>query len=432
MTTGRYFDQWTLGERIDHPMRRTVTETDNLLISALTHNAQPLHLDAEYAAGTEFGRIVVNGMFTFALMVGISVAETTVGTLVANLGFENVTLPKPVFIGDTLRVTSEVTALRASSSRPNDGIVTFSHQAINQREEVCLRVSEDRAPEKVPKMKLRSLLFVPGDRPDRMRKALASGADALILDLEDSVAALAKPAARDHVAAFLGETAQAALRPALFVRINALDQGMLGEDLGAILSFAPQGVVLPKADGAECLAFLDKQLGLTDVAILPIVTETPKAIFQTGAYGGVTPRLCAMSWGAEDLSAAVKASTAREADGRYRPPYELARSLTLFGAHAAGVAAIETVFPNFADLHGLAAYAERGRQDGFSGMLAIHPSQVATIHSSFRPSEAEINNARRIVDLFAANPGAGALSLEGQMLDAPHLAEAKRILEAAE
>ena len=135
---GRYYEQWTLGDRIRHQPHRTVTETDNLLISALTHNPQPLHLDAQYAAGTEFGRIVVNGLFTFSLMVGVSVADTTLGTLVANLGYDKVTMPKPVFIGDTLKVETEVVDLRASKSRPNAGIVTFRHRAFNQHGEmVC-------------------------------------------------------------------------------------------------------------------------------------------------------------------------------------------------------------------------------------------------------------------------------------------------------
>jgi citrate lyase subunit beta/citryl-CoA lyase len=274
-------------------------------------------------------------------------------------------------------------------------------------------------------MRLRSLLFVPGDRPDRMRKALTSGADALILDLEDSVVAAAKALARTHVATFLVEAPKGTV---LFVRINALDQGLLDLDLGAILPQAPYGIVLPKAEGAPSLLALDAALSGTTVAILPIVTETPKAIFQIGNYGGVTDRLCGMSWGAEDLPAAIRATTSREADGRYRPPYELARSLTLFGAHAAGVAAIETVYPGIADVAGLSTYASRGRQDGFSGMMAIHPSQIAPIHAAFRPTEAEITDARKIVDLFAANPNAGALQLDGRMIDAPHHKDALRLL----
>lgn len=135
---GRWFDEWTVGDRIVHDIRRTVTETDNLLLSTLTHNPQPLHLDAEYAAGTEFGRIVVNGTFTFALMIGVSVSDTTLGTLMANLGYDRLVMPKPVFIGDTLRFESEVTELRPSKSRPETGVVTFTHRAHNQRdEEVC-------------------------------------------------------------------------------------------------------------------------------------------------------------------------------------------------------------------------------------------------------------------------------------------------------
>ncbi|WP_332714922.1 MaoC family dehydratase [Pelagibacterium mangrovi] len=142
--SGRYYEEWTVGDVIAHPIRRTVTEADNLLITALTHNPQPLHLDAEYAAGTEFGRIVVNGTFTFALMVGLSVGETTLGTLVANLGYDAVKMPRPVFVGDTLRAETQVTAMRASESRPNAGIVTFSHHALNQRDEIvctCTRTA---------------------------------------------------------------------------------------------------------------------------------------------------------------------------------------------------------------------------------------------------------------------------------------------------
>lgn len=280
-------------------------------------------------------------------------------------------------------------------------------------------------------MKLRSLLFVPGDRPERMRKACTSGAHALILDLEDSVVKTAKSAARRHVADFLSEAGTldgGRVGPVLFVRINALERGMLEEDLGAVLACRPYGIVLPKAEGAGSLAALDQALAGTDTFILPIVTETPKSVFQTGTYGGVTPRLCGLTWGAEDLSSAIGASTAREADGRYRPPYELARSLTLFGAHAAGVAAIETVYPNFTDTQGFSAYTERARQDGFSGMCAIHPAQVALIHAAFLPNEAEIAHARRILALFAASAGAGAFSLDGQMIDAPHIAEARRLL----
>lgn len=274
--------------------------------------------------------------------------------------------------------------------------------------------------------RLRSLLFVPGDRPDRMEKALASGADVLILDLEDAVAPDAKPAAREAVAAFLRK----ARTIPLYVRINPLDGGLAEDDLGAVLPARPDGIVLPKAEGAASLRALDARLDGA-IAILPIATETPAAIFALGSYGGVTPRLAGLTWGAEDLPAAIGAATSREADGSYTPPYQLARSLTLFGAHAAGVAAIETVYPDFRDLDGLAAYAKRGARDGFAGMMAIHPAQVAVINAAFTPGADDVAHARRVVALFAANPGAGALSLDGKMVDAPHLKAARALLARA-
>ena len=273
--------------------------------------------------------------------------------------------------------------------------------------------------------RLRSLLFVPGDRPDRMEKALGSGADALILDLEDAVAPDAKPAAREAVATFLRRERTMPL----YVRINPLDGGLTPADLAAILPAQPDGIVLPKAEGAATVEALVR----FDVAmpILPIASETPTAVFALGSYGEVSNRLAGLTWGAEDLPAAIGAATSREPDGSYTPPYQLARSLTLFGAHAAGVPAIETVYPDFRDLDGLAAYAARGRRDGFSGMMAIHPAQVPVINAAFTPSDEEVAKARRIVDLFAANPGAGALSLDGRMVDAPHLKAARSLLARA-
>jgi citrate lyase subunit beta/citryl-CoA lyase len=275
-------------------------------------------------------------------------------------------------------------------------------------------------------MRMRSLLFVPGDRPDRIEKALGSGADVLILDLEDAVALPAKAAARRCVAEALGR----ADRPVpLFVRINPLPADGIGEDLPAILPGRPDGIMLPKAEGAASVAALDAWLAGSEAMILPIATETAKAIFAVGSFGGVTPRLCGLTWGAEDLSAAVGAASAREPDGSFTAPFQLARSLTLFGAHAAGVPAIETVYPAFRDLDGLAAYAARGRRDGFAGMMAIHPTQVPVINAAFRPSQAEVDEARRIVALFASNQGSGAMALDGKMVDAPHLAQARRILD---
>jgi citrate lyase subunit beta/citryl-CoA lyase len=277
-------------------------------------------------------------------------------------------------------------------------------------------------------MRLRCLLFVPADRPDRMEKALGLDADALILDLEDAVLPERKAMARSNVAALLARPSR---RAKLFVRINPLDGGLAGADLTAVIGARPDAIVLPKAEGAASVAKLDSLLatfGGVAPPILPIATETPAAIFGLGSYAGSATRLCGLTWGAEDLPAAIGAATSREADGSYTPPYQLARSLALFAAHAAGVPAIETVYPAFHDLDGLAAYAARGARDGFSGMMAIHPSQVKVINAAFTPSAAEMSRARGIIEAFASRPGAGAVQLEGQMIDAPHLKQAKRIL----
>jgi citrate lyase subunit beta/citryl-CoA lyase len=275
-------------------------------------------------------------------------------------------------------------------------------------------------------MRLRSLLFVPGDRPERFAKAAASGADALILDLEDSVAPERKDAARDAIAAYLAEPRSVTA----FVRINPLDSGLAAGDLQTVLSGHPDGIVLPKAEGEASVRQVAAKLA-GDIPILPIATETPHAIFQMGSYRGSSERLAGLTWGAEDLPAAIGAATSREADGSYTAPYQLARSLTLFGAHAAGVPAIETVFPDFRNLDALAAYAARGRRDGFTGMMAIHPAQVPVINAAFTPSAEEVAHARAVIDLFAANPGAGALQFDGRMVDAPHLKAARAVLALA-
>jgi len=274
-------------------------------------------------------------------------------------------------------------------------------------------------------MRLRSLLFVPGDRPDRMEKALGLGADALILDLEDSVATTRKKEAREAVVTFLARKD----RPLpLLVRINPVDGPYATEDLAALREAHVDGLVLPKAEGAATVHALSNWTG---APILPIATETPAALFELGSYREVADRLLGLTWGAEDLPAAIGATAAREADGRYTAPIETVRSLALFAAHAAKVPAIETVYPNFRDLDGLAAYAARGARDGFTGMMAIHPDQIAVINRAFTPTGAEIASARAIVAAFAANPDAGVLAIDGKMVDAPHLAQARRVLERA-
>ncbi len=282
----------------------------------------------------------------------------------------------------------------------------------------------------------RSFLFVPADSERKLEKARSSIADALILDLEDSVAAAARPGARTIVADFLTSEHDADI----WVRINPLDSEDALHDLKAVMPAAPAGIVLPKPRGtgdanqlAKLLEVLEHECELEQgrTAILPIATERPAALFNMGDYADATPRLGGLTWGAEDLSTAVGAFTNRDEDGGWLPPYQLARSLCLFAAAAAGVPAIDTVYTDYKDAEGLAVFAASARRDGFEGMLAIHPDQVEVINNAFAPTSAETDRARRIVELFAANPNAGTLGMDGQMIDRPHWLQAKRILDTA-
>jgi citrate lyase subunit beta/citryl-CoA lyase len=285
---------------------------------------------------------------------------------------------------------------------------------------------------------IRSFLFVPGDSERKLARGAGSGADALILDLEDSVAPAHKAEARALVADYLRDHAGAGRRPRLWVRINPLDGPDALADLAAIVPAAPDGIVLPKPEGPDdvrrCSHYLDALeaaagLPVGGIPVLPIATETPAAAFRLGDYAGAgLARLHGLSWGAEDLSAALGASTNRAADGGWSDAYRLARSLCLLGAHAAGVAAIETLHADFRDTAGLVASSRAAQAEGFSGRLAIHPDQVGPINEAFTPSADEVAFARQVVALFAANPQAGALSLEGKMLDRPHLVQAQRVL----
>jgi citrate lyase subunit beta/citryl-CoA lyase len=282
-------------------------------------------------------------------------------------------------------------------------------------------------------MSARSWLFVPGDSERKLAKALASEADALILDLEDSVAAARLPVARGMVAAFL----RAHPGPRLWVRINALARTEALADLAAAMPDAPAGIVLPKAEGAADVLRLDHYLSAMEAAfglavgatrIAVIATETPAALFALGTYAGVGPRLAALTWGAEDLAAALGAASNRDAAGAYADPYRLARSLCLAGAAAAGVAAIDTVFTDFRDSAGLAAEAAAARRDGFAGKLAIHPDQVGPINAAFTPTAEEVAHAEQIVAAFAADPTRGTVGIGGRMIDRPHLLQAQRLL----
>lgn len=282
----------------------------------------------------------------------------------------------------------------------------------------------------------RSWLFVPGDSERKLAKAAASAADALILDLEDSVAAPNLPAARALVAGVL----RAHPGPRLWVRVNALGSGLALEDLAAVVPAAPAGIVLPKADGAADVVRLGHYLSALEVAaglpeggirVAVVATETPAALFALGGYTPAPTRLAALTWGAEDLAAALGAASNREADGSYAFPFQLARTLCLAGAAAAGVDPIDTVFTDFRDTAGLAREAQAARRAGFVGKLAIHPDQVGPINDAFTPDAAEIAEAERIVAVFAANPGLGTVGLDGRMLDMPHLKQARRVLSAA-
>lgn len=281
-----------------------------------------------------------------------------------------------------------------------------------------------------PLMRLRSLLFVPGDRPERFAKAASSGADAIILDLEDSVSLSNKEMARAAVVEYLsGNRDVVAL-----VRINPLDGQFAAADIAAVAGASPDAIMLPKAEGSQSIdqvdAILHHELGAAAVLppILPIAAETPASIFTLGSYRDVSDRLLGITWGAEDLSAAIGAATSRHADGSYTAPAEMARALTLFAARGAAVQAIDTVYPAIRNEAGLAAYAAAARRDGFTGMMAIHPSQVAPINAAFTPTAGELAVAQAIVDAFAASPGAGVLTIDGKMIDAPHFKQAQHIL----
>jgi citrate lyase subunit beta/citryl-CoA lyase len=284
---------------------------------------------------------------------------------------------------------------------------------------------------------MRSLLLVPADSPRQLADALASGADVLIVDLEDSVAAGAKQAARAAARDFLAAAAGTPGGPRLFVRINALDSGLADADLDAVMAAAPQAIVLPKATaGADVqhlgvkLAVREAENGLADGAtrILAIATETAASIFTMRSYAGASRRLLGLAWGAEDLAVELGAAASRLDDGTYAPPCLLARTLTLVAAAAAGVAAIDAIAPKFDDLAGLHGECEAARRDGFTAKLAIHPRQVPVINESFTPSPAAIAHACAIIAAFAADPGAGSISLGGEMLDRPHLKRAERTL----
>ena len=286
-------------------------------------------------------------------------------------------------------------------------------------------------------MRLRSLLFVPADSAKKFQKAQGCGADALILDLEDSVAATGKSAARENLTAWI-DGAQGARDWAFWVRVNAFDTGLTEQDLAAVVRPGLDGVILPKCesgrDVARLVAMLDDieqktGVGKGNVSMIVLATETPKSMFNLATYAPAHPRLAALTWGAEDLSSAVGAIANRSLDGAWTHPYQLARSLCLMGAAAAEVGAIDTVYTDYRDLDGLDASCQAARRDGFVGKLAIHPDQVPVINRAFAPGADEIDLARRIVAAFDEAPDAGTIGIAGKMYDRPHLIQARRLLD---
>ena len=286
-------------------------------------------------------------------------------------------------------------------------------------------------------MKLRSLLFVPGDSEKKAAKATGCGADALIFDLEDSVAGDRKDAARSIVANLLSPAPRGW---SAIVRVNPFDGGRTGGDLDAVVKPGLDAIMLPKAEGGADVARLAAELDRCEAAagmangsvkIIVIATETPAAVFALSSYRPAHRRLAALTWGAEDLAAAIGASGNRDEAGEWTQPYAHVRTLALFAAAAAGVAPIDTLHADFRDIDGLERDSRRARRDGFVGRLAIHPGQVEIINRCFTPSAEEIAWATRIVEAFAANPGAGTLGLDGKMIDRPHLIAAHKTLAAA-
>jgi citrate lyase subunit beta / citryl-CoA lyase len=287
---------------------------------------------------------------------------------------------------------------------------------------------------------MRSLLFVPADQPAKLAKAMGCGADALILDLEDSVASERKQVARAGAAAFLAQIQPLPTRPRLIVRVNALATAMTDADLDAVVSARPDAIMLPKAEGGACVVHIDAKLAAREalngfdqgmIGIVPIATETARSLFVAGSYRDASPRLAALTWGAEDLAAELGAETNRDDQGQFLDPYRLARTLCIAGAATAGVAALDTVYVDFRNDGGLRRECEEARRDGFSGKMAIHPRQVAIINDVFTPGPEAIARAQAILAAFAAAPGAGVVGIDGVMFDRPHLTKAERLLARA-
>jgi citrate lyase subunit beta / citryl-CoA lyase len=285
---------------------------------------------------------------------------------------------------------------------------------------------------------MRSFLFTPADSAKKLDKAMGSGADAVIVDLEDSIALDGKASARKSAAAFLKEAVPVKARPFLLVRVNGLQTGLTDADLDVIVPGKPDAIMLPKAEGGASVIHADAKLAVREaradlpdghIKIMPIATETAAALFLAGTFTGASARLLALTWGAEDLSAELGARANRDAHGDWLDPYRLARALCLAGAAAAQVPPIDTVYVDFRNNDGFRRECEEASRDGFLGKMAIHPAQVPIINAVFTPSAEALAHARAVIEAFAAKPGAGVVGIGGLMYDRPHLVRAEQLLK---
>lgn len=289
-------------------------------------------------------------------------------------------------------------------------------------------------------MRLRSFLFVPADQDKKLERAMGRGADALILDLEDSVLPEAKARAREGAAAFLRANAPLGHRPRLLVRTNSIDSGLIDDDLNAVCAAGPDAVLLPKAVGGGSIMHLDAKLAVREaeaglaegaIGIFALATERARAIFEAGSFAESSARLKGLAWGIEDLSVDIGARETRDHRGAFLGPYALARNICLLAAAAAQVQAIDTVMVDFRDDQGMRRECREAWRDGFTGKLAVHPDQVPIINETMIPSSDDLALARAVIAAFAAHPGHGALSIDGKLYDIPHLMRARRVLALA-